>query len=146
MLNKKKEAILTILKKIISNLTYEIKEENAIIIVEGKHDSAVLKLMGIPNDKIITCSGKNLDTVLRQIEHINPTKLFLFLDRDYAGKKLHSRIYRVLTNQTNIKIVNLWDLLNVRLKKYGFKTIRKVEELKKLASLIKNQQKLNNEP
>ena len=137
-MKKDYNVLKALLKKIIDQILDDISEFNAIIIVEGKKDKYVLQKLGLPDTNIMLVSGKPIESILRAILSASPQKIYLFLDRDTQGKKLTKIIFDHLKDNTDAQIVNMWHIIQKELRKYGFKSIRKVEELKSIEKIVKD--------
>jgi ribonuclease M5 len=78
---------------------------NEIIVVEGKNDKARI-LAVFPNLNVITTNGSEISNeTLEMIKELSKTnKIVLFLDPDYPGEKIRSKILSVVPSCDNVFI------------------------------------------
>ena len=129
----KKDYIAKNFSKMWSNIISDLREKNGCIIVEGKHDKDVLLMLNVPQSRIVIIGSRKLDDVSEYVSQ-NFELAYLFLDKDFRGRLKEFFLRKKLAN--SIPVLSIWEYLFQRLGKFGFKSIRKVEEFRSLAMLI----------
>ncbi|MEM4538595.1 MAG: hypothetical protein QXF02_00255 [Candidatus Korarchaeota archaeon] len=130
----RKNEIITDFHKLWAKIVEELKEEESCVVVEGIKDKKILLMIGIPPNKIICVNCSKLDHIVNKIS-LRFKRTYLLLDRDARGRqKMH--ILRRMLEQNRIEAIDLWEHIFYPLKIRGFKSIRKVEEMKKIALII----------
>jgi 5S rRNA maturation endonuclease (ribonuclease M5) len=124
IVNKNNFILIDYLRKIIDDLN---KEEETILIVEGKKDIKALRSFGF--------KGKILE--YRQLLEFlykegNAKKFILLLDFDQEGKKICKKIYNLLSIKGYKVDLYYWRKIN-ELKKYG------LHEIEDIYAYLKNE-------
>jgi len=120
--------------KLWISILQELSDDDACIAVEGKKDRSVLENLLVPSDAIFIIGDKNLQNAA-DILASNYSTIYIFLDWDRRGKQKTATIRRFL-EERGVRVLNVWTLLRRHLGKYGFKSVGKVEELKKFSILL----------
>jgi 5S rRNA maturation endonuclease (ribonuclease M5) len=92
---------LFIVEASISETIEELKNDERIILVEGKHDEKVLETLGIDKERIIKVSSMPLHKLIEIIDNINCKSVINLLDYDKEGRK------KTLSIKKNLKNVKL---------------------------------------
>ncbi len=117
-----------------------LNSENACIIVEGEHDRKVLMNLYVPRDRVITTGDKPCQRIVEQVLD-SFSKVYIFMDLDEGGSRKAGKLISLLSS-VGISVVNLWGLFMRFLGRFGFKSVRKVEELKKFSVYLPKSNKL----
>ena len=113
----------------------DLEETNGCVVVEGIHDREILVKLDVPPEKVVVVGSHDLDSVIIHIVN-NYGCVYLFLDRDYRGKLKMLALRKKLLSE-GVCVIDLWEYVLSPLKRYGFKSIRKVEEMKTFAVFLR---------
>ena len=108
------------LMDMIATLNSEV-EDGALVVVEGKRDSEVLKMLGLIGEPFTLCQSSMERLLTRCIKH---TRVILMLDADREGERMAKRVRKVLE-----KYIRVEDYSR-RILRITKGQVRHVEELK----------------
>jgi 5S rRNA maturation endonuclease (ribonuclease M5) len=109
----------------------KLKEEECLIIVEGKKDSMALKSLGFKN--LISISGRPLEEIIEKTLSLKPSCVSILTDFDREGESIASRLSNLFSLH-KIKVNHI-----IRNKFKSFK-IHKIEELNSFKKLMGDDQ------
>lgn len=110
-----------------------LKNNNSLVIVEGKKDRVALQNIGISNIFVINENGKSIYEKIEQISQCKDKEVILLTDIDKEGKKIYMLMKKHLS-QMNVKMNNKIRELMIKLK---------ISHIEGLDSFIKNYQKIS---
>lgn len=130
----KKDSTIIDFSRLWLKILNDLHEKNSCIVVEGIKDKKVLLELGISPDRVICINCNRIEYVANEISSRFKCA-YLFLDRDFRGiQKTH--ILRRMLERNSIETIDLWRHISHSLKVHGFKSIKKVEEMKKIALIF----------
>jgi len=133
MVNKK-ELIAEKFWKFWISILDDLEIKNGCILVEGPHDVKILINLQVPEERIIMISDKSYESLVSEITR-RYQLVYIFTDFDSQGNTKAKRIMSRLCGY-RIEVHDLRSMFRSFLSKFGFKSIGKVEELKKFSLLL----------
>jgi|GEM_PF-4546850 len=137
MMSVRKDGLIRRFWDIWTKLLIDLDESEGCIVVEGVHDRDILLELNVASDKIVVIGSRRLDDVVMLITR-KFRCVYLFLDRDYRGRYKTIALRRKLIRK-NVKVLDVWEQVFSLLSRYGFKSVRKVEEMKKFVGIVRKE-------
>jgi len=87
------------LMEMIATLNSEV-EDGALVVVEGKRDSEVLKMLGLKGEPFPLCQSSMERLMSRCVGH---SRVILMLDADREGERIAKRVRRALEKHIRVE-------------------------------------------
>lgn len=120
----KYDEVLVKLQEMMARLNYELGD-GALIVVEGKRDSEVLRMLGLKGEPFVLCQSTVERLIMKCKGH---TKVILMLDTDREGGRIAKRVSKALEKYVRV------DDYSRRILRLTKGQVRHVEELKAFRS------------
>jgi len=118
----------------------DLEIKNGCILVEGAHDVKILVNLQVPEERIVVMSDKSYESLVSEITR-RYQLVYIFTDLDSQGSTKAKRIMSQLCRY-GIEVHDLRSMFRGFLSRFGFKSVGKVEELKKFSLLLPQPNKI----
>ena len=112
----------------------DLEIKNGCILVEGAHDVKILVNLQVPEERIVMTSDKSYESLVNEIAG-RYQLAYIFTDFDSQGNKKAKKLMSQL-GEYGIEVHDLRGMFRGFLSRFGFKSVGKVEELKKFSLLL----------
>lgn len=130
----KKELIAEKFWRFWISILDDLEIKNGCILVEGPHDVKILINLQVPEERIAIMGDKSYESLVSEITR-RYQLVYIFTDLDSQGSTKAKRIMSQLCRY-GIEAHDLRGMFRGFLSRFGFKSIGKVEELKKFSLLL----------
>ena len=118
--------------RVVEELVERLNQEADLVIVEGMHDEAALRSLGLETRvlRVSSFKGTLIELVDELAEKFHGRRISLLLDFDEAGERLTKRLLQELSGRGFQVDVAVREELRRLLSYFGFKTIESIAALK----------------
>jgi len=111
-----------------------LHDDDACIVVEGVNDMHILLNLLVPRDRIVIIGDMPINRVAEEISR-RYRIAYIFTDLDRAGELKASRL-RIFLQDYGVRVIDLRRCFLRVLNRFGFKSLGKIEELKRFSLLL----------